>query len=182
MPIYSTGHGSVVASPPRDINERVGTQDVTLRTPKGSELFYVHHARNDTTRDLSIFSTRMMLNESAVYFGSNNALSMQLTPTDQLLPRNTYPISMTSRYSKSSNSGKEVVVRVSSRQNSAFDLRESSNRVVSLPDGKGVISIEGGNEDGAFVLRFEDANTSELAYQRINVNGIWSTVVSQHIS
>lgn len=180
-PIYSTGHGSVVASPPRDSWEKVGAQDVTLRTPKGSELFYVHHARNDTARDRSIYSTRMTLDESAVSFGSNDAISMHLTSADQLLPQNTYPIRIDARCGESSESGNKIVVRVSSRQNSAFDLREGSSRVVSLPGDETTTSIGDGNEDGTFVLGFGNANPSELAYQRMDVHGTWSTVVSNQI-
>ncbi|KAH8893553.1 Arabinanase/levansucrase/invertase [Thozetella sp. PMI_491] len=181
IPIFSTGHGSVVASPPRDITEKVGAQDVTLRTPEGSELFYIHHGRNDPTQDRAIFSTRMTLDESAVYFGSNNAISMHLTPADQLLPKNTYPIAIHSRYSMSNASGKEFIVRVSSAQNSAFDLQEGSNRVVSLPGEEEAISIKDGAEDGTFVFGYKNDNASALAYQRIDVHGIWSTVVSKRL-
>lgn len=179
IPIYSTGHGSVVASPPKDSSETIGAQDVTLRTPTGSELFYVHHARNDTTADRSIFTTRMTLNESAVYFESDTAISMHLTPDDQLLPKNTYPIQLEASYSKTNGSGQEVEVRVLSRPGAAFDIREGSNRVISLPDSQQATSIANGTDESTFVLSFGDSTISGIAYQRLSVNGTWSTVVSK---
>jgi beta-xylosidase len=181
IPIYSTGHGSVVASPPPDSKAKVGAQDVTLRTPKGSELFYVHHARNDTTQDRSIYSTRMTLDESAVYFGSDNAISMHLTPEDQPLPNNTHPIQLDASCSTSNGSAQEFEVRVVSKTGAAFDLREDTNRVVALPSNSQAVSITNGKEEGTFLLSFGEGNTTELAYQRLNVDSTWSTIVSKQV-
>ncbi|KAL6858150.1 hypothetical protein ACO1O0_005603 [Amphichorda felina] len=177
VPIYSTGHGSIVASPPRRPDEEVGAQDVTRQTPQGSELFYVHHARNDTTHGRSIFTTRMTLDEAAVHFGSDDAIRMHLTPLDQPLPKNTYPINMEARCSRGSNWERQFHVRVSSKPGAPFDLREGSNRVIAYPGSKEPTSIEDGRWQGSFILKF-DGVVVKLAYQRQSVDGSWSTVDS----
>ena len=180
IPIYSTGHGSIVASPPHNSKEKVGAQEVTLRTPEGSELFYVHHARNDTTSNRSIFTTRMSLNGSDIHFGSNDAITMYLTPFDQPLPKNTYPIKLEAR--KTTGTGHEFTVRAISKPGAWFDLLEGSNRVVGLP---GYILANSTEEDssseGSFVFQFDENTITRLTYQRQSVDGTWSTVVSKSI-
>ncbi|KAH7123105.1 putative xylanase 9 [Dactylonectria macrodidyma] len=180
IPIYSTGHGSIVASPPR--KRKVGTQDVTRQTPAGSELFYVHHARNSTTSSRSIYSTRMTLDTSSTYVGSDDAISMHLTPLDQPLPKGTYPIRMEASCSKSQRAGQRFVVSVTSKKIGWFDLLEGSNRIVALPGAKQATSIaENGDKAGSFVLKFGDGIVKELAYQRLSVDGTWSTVVRDRV-
>jgi hypothetical protein len=176
IPIFSTGHGSVVASPPRHAHDRVGAQDVTRETPKGAELFYVHHARNDTTVARSMFTTRMTLDESAVFVGSDDAISMSLTPFDQPLPKNTFPITIEARCAGDST----FTVRVTSKFDSAFDLLEGSNRVVALPGERTPASIAEDPEHlGWFTVNFNDGAVEKLAYQRLSVDGSWPTVTSK---
>ncbi|RYP10712.1 hypothetical protein DL764_000502 [Monosporascus ibericus] len=179
VPVYSTGHGSIVASPPRNRRDNVGAQEVMLRTPDGSELFYVHHARNATTRDRSIYTTRMTLDESAIRFGSNDAISMHLTALDQPLPKHTYPIKIEARCSR----GRQFAARVVSKHGAPFDLGEGSNRVVALPGRKEAISMyKDDKREGTFVLKFGDDDiVRELAYQRLSVNGNWETVASKRV-
>lgn len=186
IPIYSTGHGSMVASPPQDGNVNVGAQEVTLQTPEGSELFYVHHARNDTTHNRCIYTTRMTLNGSAIHVGSDDAIKMHLTSVDQRLPKETYPIQMKARCAESSDSigaGLEFQVRVVSKTSAPFDLGEGSNRVVSLPEGKEAITIEADSrQEGSFIIRFGGIAVSELAYQRLSADGSWVTVVRERVT
>lgn len=186
IPIYSTGHGSIVASPPRSKRDKVGAQEVTLRTPEGSELFYIHHARNATIHDRSIYTTRMTLDESAISVGSDDAISMHLTPLDQPLPKGTYPIKLEVKCTgnSGSNTGKrQISVRVLSKTGAPFDLSEHSNRVVALAGTKEAASIEeDSNQEGSFLLSFgDDYVIRELAYQRLSVDGTWATVVTKRI-
>lgn len=178
IPIYSTGHGSVVASPPRGKGQQVGAQDVTRETPKGSELFYVHHARNDTENARSIYTTRMELHEEDMHVGSDVALSMHLTPLDQPLPMHTYPIDLEvdrvqdGRYR----------VRVLSRPGAPFDLLEGTNRVVSLPGEKEPVMMEAeADNEGSFLVVFADCKVRQVAYQRLSVDGSWKTVTEGHV-
>ncbi|KAI0003192.1 beta-xylosidase [Xylariaceae sp. FL0662B] len=181
IPIYSTGHGSIVSSAPRN-GEKIGAQEVTRRTPKGSELFYVHHARNATTRGRSIYTTRMTLDESAIRFGSDNAITMHLTPFDQPLPKETYPIQLRASCFRGSRAGRQFAVRVVSKYGAPFDLAEGSNRVVALPGPKEATSIEeDSSREGSFILDFGKSIVRELGYQRLSVDGSWSTVAREHI-
>lgn len=183
IPIYSTGHGSVVASPPKDSDEVVGAQDVTLRTPKGAELFYVHHGRNDTANARSIYTTRMELDASSIYLGSQSALSTDLTPFDQPLPKHTYPIALEATCTTGSTGVSEFRVRVVSKQGAPFDLLEGSNRVVAHPGDTEATSIEADDaEDGWFIISFGSERVKKLKYQRLSVDGTWAHVASQCVS
>ncbi|KAK3196781.1 hypothetical protein K4F52_000125 [Lecanicillium sp. MT-2017a] len=179
IPVYSTGHGSVVASPPRKKGEQVGAQDVTRETPKGAELFYVHHARNDTESGRSLYATRMKLDESAMYVGANDALSMHLTPLDQPLPKHTYPISLQVESLRS----EQYRVRVLSRPGAPFDLLEGTNRVVSMPGEKMPTSINMDvDHEGSFVVQFGQDEVRQVAYQRLSVDGMWKTVTKKLVN
>lgn len=184
VPIYSVGHGSVVASPPGNARDKVGAQDVTIQTPKGSELFYVHHGRNDTERDRSIYTTRISLNKDCFYVGSDDALSMDLTPLDQPLPKHTYPLRIEARCSGHERSGAVLAeVRVVSKPGAPFDLLEGSNRVVGFPGQHTAVSIERlEDEDGISNLTFHgEYGPEELSYQRLGVGGEWSTVIRKRV-
>ncbi|KAJ6443417.1 phosphatidylserine decarboxylase [Purpureocillium lavendulum] len=176
IPIYSTGHGSIVASPPRGHKGGGDPQEVTRRTAKGAELFYVHHARNSTTQGRSLYTTRMTLDESAVRFGSDDAIAMALTPQDQPLPKDSYPIQIKASCSKGDHGDWRYDVRVISKPGAAFDLREGTNRVVAFFQAQAATAIDDGKQDGDFVLSFGNGAAAELAYQRLNVDGSWSTV------
>ncbi|TDZ40424.1 hypothetical protein C8035_v004191 [Colletotrichum spinosum] len=178
IPIYSTGHGSIVTSPPRT-RRKVDAQEFMYQTPEGAELFYVHHARNDTTRSRSIYATRMELNLSATYLGSHIAISMSLTPLDQPLPKNTYPIRVESAcYLQEKLQVSIVAVRVVSNLGAPFDLSEASNRVIAYPGTIEGIPQRVEGKDGTFKLMVRGL-VEELAYQRLTVRGDWETVAQQ---
>jgi hypothetical protein len=179
IPIYSTGHGSIVASPPRSGGHGVGAQQVTLQTPEGSELFYVHHARNSTTAGRSIYTTRLTLDESEIRVDPSGALGMHLTSLDQPLPQNTYPIRMQASCFGNKAKG-QFEVRVESKQGAPFDLGEYSNRVVGLPGNKLAKSIGDAEASGSFILGY-DGQVKQLAYQRLTVAGKWSAVAVDEV-
>ncbi|KAG9502529.1 hypothetical protein J7337_005358 [Fusarium musae] len=182
IPIYSTGHGSIVASPGKK-SKITFAQDVTHQTPWGSELFYVHHGRNSTERDRSLYTTRLHLNEDAVDFGSNDALNMSLTPLDQPLPKHTYPINMLAKCSilhalTSNKRWHQYHVRIESKLGAPFDIRERTNRVVGQPGEKAPTSVTADWHDGSFVISFDNKIVRELAYQRLGVDGTWTTITT----
>ncbi|KAK2044721.1 beta-xylosidase [Colletotrichum somersetense] len=179
IPIYSTGHGSIVSSSPANTSAVFGAQDVTRQNLAGAELFYVHHGRNDTMQARTIYTTRMGLNDSAIYFGSNTAIIMSLTPLDQLLPKNTGPIQLNVGCSRNRSSGTQFVVRVSSQAGAPFDLTERTNRVVALPDfAEATLTELSNNQDDGYVMKFNADSVTGLAYQRLSVKGDWTTVVT----
>jgi len=181
IPIYSVGHGSIVASPPRAPGEKVGAQEIQVKTPNGAELFYIHHARNDTAANRSLYTTRLTVNASSIHFESDSAISMHLTPLDQAMPVNSYPIQMEASCSGTATGGQQIAVRVTSSQNGAFDLTEGSNRVVVLPgDQQLVIMQSGGESDGSFIINF-NSTIEGIAYQRASVNGSWVNQVIEEL-
>lgn len=179
IPMYSSGHGSIVASPPRKKGANIGAQEVTLRTPKGAELFYVHHGRNDTTSGRSIYTTRMTIDEDAVFFGSDDVISMSYTSLDQPLPKWTYPIDMDAKCRKAEWN---FEVRVETRPGGSFDLREGSNRVVALPGNREAKSVEEATHQGSYLLEFGDGDVSQLQYQRLSVDGSWDVAATKRVS
>jgi hypothetical protein len=123
----------------------------------------------------------MTLDESAVYFGSNDALSMDLTPLDQPLPKNTYPVKLEAKCSKAKKGGSQFHVRVESKPGAPFDILEGTNRVVALPGNKVATSTKP-DKHGSFVLSFGNNAVKELAYQRLSVDGSWSTVAKRRVT
>ena len=179
-PIYSVGHGSIVASPPKRNWEDVGAQDVTLETPKGAELFYVHHGRNSTEIGRTIYTTRMEIHEGAIYFGSDDAISMSLTAMDQPLPKDTYPLKLEA---KCSDKGGEKVysVRVTSKTGAAFDLSEGTNRIVGKPGNVQPELMTAEKDDGSYTASFGEHKLKEVVYQRLSVDGSWKDVTARKV-
>lgn len=134
--IQSTGHGSIVASRSHDGG---GALEVTHKTPQGSELFYVHHGRNNSKSDRSLYTTRLSLDVTAE--NAQDAMKMHLTAGDQDWPQMTSPVFIDTQNpgngppseggvtcSESNNITALVAVRASS--GAFFDISEGSNRIV----------------------------------------------------
>lgn len=171
IPIFSTGHGSIVASPPKDHGVYVGAQDVTRQTPPGAELFYVHHGRNSTDSGRSLYTTRIKLDATA----GDAAMSAALTSNDQPLPKWTYPIEVEAVCNED-----DTTVAVYARQGSVFDISEATNRVVGLPGDVPVSELEHA-VNGSFIVSF-GKHVDGIAYQRLKVDGSWDTVGQAKIS
>jgi beta-galactosidase len=75
VPIYSTGHGCVIAS------------------PDGSELFHVYHARAGTSGNRRIYTNRMYIDDTVLTDGVPT-LSVKQVKGDQPLPSGVAPLSI----------------------------------------------------------------------------------------
>lgn len=195
IPIFSTGHGSVVTSPVYGI----GAQDVTHFSPKGAELFYVHHARNSTTSDRALYTTRMILNETVLRVGADNALRMELTAGDQPLPDLTYPLRMHARCERKEGQLPRYNIRVISYIGAPFDPHEPTNRIVGMPgeiEPIEIVEAPGRADDGdinwpgEYLYLFDDnpimqfgkpLRMTGVAYQRLYADGTWATILDHHI-
>lgn len=152
-------------------------------TPPGSELFYVHHARNTSQADRALYSTRLTLHIDG---GKQSRMAMNLTAADQPLARGTAPISMQLRGSSGGLScvGNNVIVEIAvlAAGGGAFDLSEAANRVV--------LRSQHSDDDVAplFSTLLDDGSTSlllfrtqtlpaHLYYQRRSSRGQWHDVV-----
>jgi hypothetical protein len=226
-PIVSTGHGSIVASRPagasdpfkhgmtiqeetreeHPVSDHRGTetadaQRVMYETPPGSELFYVHHARNSSNADRALYTTRLTLQvdgeEESLEGGTIRHMAMYLTASDQALPRDTTPISMSVSQDGSvrcSDRNILVELKVLAASGAPFELAEASNRVVL----RGVSSDE--DLEPLFSTLLEDEQTTlvlfrtrtavekglassrgSIIYQRRSSSGSWIDVVGRGVS
>jgi GH43 family beta-xylosidase len=121
--LYSTGHGSVIAS------------------PDGTQLYYVHHGRPTTTSARALYTARLHLD--------GHGLSIDESTSDEPLPPGTAPLTMRSDdrvlHARPGHAATSTV-HVSSRAGAEFDLTNPLNRLrVELrPPGAGSVEVSGG--------------------------------------
>jgi hypothetical protein len=119
--MYSTGHGSVVAS------------------PNGSQLYYVHHGRPSTTSPRAIYTSAMRVGDG---------LTMRSSTSDEPLPPGVGPIAVrtTDRLLRTV-AGRPVstTAHVRSAPGAEFDLANPLNRVRATlwPAGAGTVAVDG---------------------------------------
>lgn len=197
--VYSTGHGSIVATRPPSSsssgdpkNQHSDPQGVTHATPEGSELFYVHHARNSTTADRALYSTRMDLD---VNRGTDDALRMHLSTGDQSVAEGTAPFDLRilgedgkeEKRVGSARNGKGGEMRVQAMVRSAsgaeFVLRGVTDRVVARlePAMAGDSVRVDGNKitvrlDSPGNGRQHNKRLLIVSYQRRLASGRWANV------
>ncbi|CEH13600.1 GLYCOSYL HYDROLASE 43 FAMILY MEMBER [Ceraceosorus bombacis] len=185
-PIYSVGHGSIIATPsPNTL--WLGAQDVTHETPSGSELFYVHHGRNSTMSDRFLYTTRMKIDESSTAEqGLDSTMSMSLTSQDQPLPLEVQPITFGQLSCAFSETRTSLLISVTSHRNGTFDIREGTNRVVVVDaDGRPLLGepqpVNG--KHGLFMLSYIKLKpgSDSVRYDRLNRAGEWKTVVTAEV-
>ncbi len=202
-PVFSTGHGSVVATvPPRSDVDYWGAQDVTYRTPAHSELFYVHHARNSTSAARSIYSTRIDLD---VNKGRDAQLRMHLETQDQPIAENVAPYRLSLSSSdddarkpppappgkpiggpsppgclKADKDGKVTLFGYAfSQMGARFDLSNGANRVTARfePSSAGIITQVMGGRISAKLASNKPKQAKLVAvYQRKRLDGSWADV------
>lgn len=185
-PIYSVGHGSMTHSPPwftkknpHQSKHKISSDGILRETPKGTELFYVHHGRNDTAVDRSIYTTRMYINESDLYVGSDDAIGMFLTPLDQPLPTGSYPIQVRAYCGVSPHDGYVVYLRVVGAHEAPYDLEQPMNRVIAIPGGAEGSKVKRHHDvPYGFMLLSDAGPVKEVQYQRLRLDGSWVTDAS----
>jgi hypothetical protein len=161
-------------------------------TPIDSELFYVHHARNSTSAERALYTTRLTLhfNESAEA-GQSAEMVMHLTTDDQPLPRGTTPISIhtNNEYTTPCN-GRNVLVELSvlSVSGASFELAEASNRVVLREGNDDLVPLYSTllEDERTTLMLFRRYRSGDVAdallyYQRRSHLGGWQDVVSSRV-
>jgi len=193
-PAFSVGHGSIVAtkstSSRRHSDKQQDAQLVTHQTPETSELFYVHHGRNSTTSDRSLYTTRMELEMEKD--GALN-LTMNLQTRDQRIAEGTSPYSM--KLKSSSPSGRclnlcsnksNFEVEVFSSSGAQFDLSYPHHRLQARlePQDLGLAKVKEGT--GKVEVDLKESNNRKggkvvVSYQRRSVDGSFNSIVqSEH--
>ncbi|UZJ55986.1 hypothetical protein CBS101457_005306 [Exobasidium rhododendri] len=216
VPIVSTGHGSIVASRPisavgthlsavntEEANqfslqeEVIDAQRVMYETPPGSELFYVHHARNNSRAERALYTTRLTLHvedeEDVAGKRAIQNMKLHLTASDQALPQGTTPIVMSIRKDGvTSCKGRNIVVelQILSGSGAAFELAEASNRVVLRGDDEDLTPLYSTllEDEHTSLLLFRTKENDQkfafdtIVYQRENSRGDWIDVVKKPAS
>ncbi|MGC7096863.1 glycoside hydrolase family 43 protein [Amycolatopsis lurida] len=150
--VYSTGHGSITAS------------------PDGSEQFYVHHGRPSTTDNRRLYSSRMRV---------AGPLAIDLTTADQPLPAGVGPLGLRAdgrllRLRPGVAGGTEVTVR--SAPGAAFDLTNPLNRLRAklVPANAGTVAVSGGRVE--VTMHRPGAALLEIGYQRLRADNTYADV------
>jgi hypothetical protein len=152
--LYSTGHGSVIAS------------------PDGTQLYYVHHGRPTTTSARALYTSRLRL---------DHGLSIEASTSDEPLPSGVAPLTVHTDdrvLRPSPDHPATTTVRVASRAGAEFDLTNPSNRVRAElhPAGAGSVVVRGG--DVTVTVTGRRAAVLTLVYQRQLADGGYRDVAN----
>lgn len=155
--LYSTGHGSVVAS------------------PDGREWYYVHHARQSTRDRRRLYTQRMQLE-----LGRPPTLSIDASTKDEPLPSGVAPFGIQAAQRElraRPQEALEVAVTVTSALGAAFDLAHPLNRLrAELADaGAGRVVVEGGRVKA--ILTQTRETRLRIYYQRGKADGSYADVL-----
>ncbi|MCP2166472.1 glycoside hydrolase family 43 protein [Goodfellowiella coeruleoviolacea] len=163
--MYSTGHGSIVA------------------TPDGSQLYYVHHGRSSTTTGRALYTERMRLDAEHPDPWGNPALVIDQSTADEPVPAGVAPYTLstdTALLNVGASAGATLGWRVTSASGAAHDLANPLNRVDAVLDPAGAARIDR-TADGA-VLRAAGPRAGvaalTLTYQRQSASGQYGTVAN----
>jgi hypothetical protein len=160
-------------------------------TPESAELFYVHHARNNTQAERALYTTRMALN---ITEDEKPKMKMYLTTSDQPLPRGTTPISINvNKTAETKCTGRNIIVELSvlAASGASFELAEASNRVVLRErDGEDDLIplystlLEDGKTSLVLFRRQNSdvMNDAKLWYQRHSHLGSWQDIVGVKVA
>ncbi len=113
--LYSTGHGSVIAS------------------PDGRELYYVHHGRPSTTAPRALYTSRMHLGRE---------LSIEASTSDEPLPSGVGPLTIRTD-DRVLRPHETTTVHVRGAAGAEFDLTNPQNRVRATLNPPGPVVVEG---------------------------------------
>jgi len=156
--MYSTGHGSVIAS------------------PDGSELYYVHHGRPEPTTNRRLYTERMHLDPDT------RALRIDQSTKDETIPSGVAPYSLVTDvpWVQLEDGRGELGWSVRSRSGAAMDLANQLNRVAVSIDSAGGITAEttpgraelhGDSGVAALVLRYQRRKSTGEYFDIVNAPG-----------
>ncbi|TBU47364.1 glycoside hydrolase family 43 protein [Dichomitus squalens] len=143
--IFSTGHGSVVAS-----------------SANPGELYYPHHARPSPDDDRYLYTARLFVEPDSLYLGFGPDAG------DLRLPSGVAPLSIKTEGGQ--NGTYEVVVR--SASGAKFDLSNPINRVRVEVSGGATAQVNGGlvTIDGNATAKSKGSSTVRVVYERARSN------------
>jgi hypothetical protein len=154
--MYSTGHGSIAAS------------------PDGSELYYVHHGRPSPTEpQRRLYTERMQIS-------ATGQLTIDAATSDRPIPSGVAPYSLTAsrRWVKlHAGDGKHLTWEVRSADGVPLALDNPLNRVAAQIADPAVATIESKDAGGATIVGHARGQTTlTLTYQRELASGRYADV------
>lgn len=155
--LYSTGHGSVIAS------------------PDGAELYYVHHGRPSTTSSRALYTSRMRIDATG--------LSIESSTSDEPLPSGLAPLTIRADdHVLRPSLDTTTTVHVTTRTGAEFDLTNPLNRVRAelRPSDAGSVATV----DGEVHVTAHRPAVLTITYQRQLADGSYQDVANTrpHVS
>ncbi|MEV0839568.1 glycoside hydrolase family 43 protein [Actinocatenispora sera] len=164
--MYSTGHGSIVAS------------------PDGSQLYYVHHGRpTATTPDRRLYTERLVFDAKHPDADGNPALRIEQSTADEPIPSGVAPYAIdasASAVSLSVGGTQQVGADVRNADGGSLALSNPLNRVTATIADPSVASLSDATGAGVTVHALRAGHTwLRLTYQRERADGSYATVRNQ---
>jgi hypothetical protein len=150
LPMYSTGHGSLVFS------------------PDGSQAYYVHHGRPTPTSARKLYTERLFLDGAPDARGFPT-LSIDETTSDRPVPSGVAPYAMSVTVDRTGRGSVHLRWAVRSAAGAAMPLANPLNRVQVMLDRAGTVTRDA---DGAgATVSVDRAALVTLIYQRKQADG-----------
>jgi hypothetical protein len=164
--MYSTGHGSIVAS------------------PDGRELYYVHHGRpTATTPDRRLYTERLVFDAKHLDADGDPTLRIEQSTSDEPVPSGVAPYAIdasASAVSLSVGGTQQVGADVRNADGGSLALTNPLNRVTATIADPSVASLPDVTGSGVRIVAERPGHTwLRLTYQRQRADGSYVTVLNQ---
>ena len=154
LPMYSTGHGSIVTS------------------SDGTEMYYPHHGRpTPTTRPRRLYTERLYLNDTSPDENGNPTLVVDQTTSDRPVPSGVAPYAITASQTAATGDATHVRWQVTSASGAQLALGNPLNRVSASLDRPGTITPDEDGFGATVTLGGKGAARLALTYQRQQASG-----------
>jgi hypothetical protein len=164
--MYSTGHGSIVAS------------------PDGSQLYYVHHGRpTATTPDRRLYTERLAFDPRHPDADGNPTLRIEQSTGDEPIPSGVAPYAIDASVSAltlAAGGTQQVTADVRNADGGALALTNPLNRVTATIGDPSVATLSDATGAGVQVRALRAGHTwLRLTYQRQRADGSYATVLDR---
>jgi beta-xylosidase len=164
MGMYSTGHGSIVAS------------------PDGSQLYYVHHARPTPTTYRRLYTERLLFDDRHPDPNGDATMRIVQSTTDEPMPSGVAPYSISAdpaAVALPSGGSQQVEADVRNADGGSLALGNPLNRVTASIADPSIASLTDATGSGVRVVAQHPGRTLlRLTYQRQLSDGSYRDVVN----
>lgn len=164
MGMYSTGHGSIVAS------------------PDGSQLYYVHHGRPTPDTYRRLYTERLLFDDRHPDANGNATMRIVQSTTDEPMPSGVAPYSINAApatVTLATGESQQVAADVRSADGGPLALDNPLNRVSASIDDPSIASLTDATGSGVRVVAGHPGRTwLRLTYQRQLSDGSYRNIVN----